>query len=240
MTTYIGFAYMYDQLMKDIPYEAWASYIDDTLVRHLGENRQGRIVVDMACGTGIITLALAKLGYDMIGIDISADMLSQAQAKTLGENILYLAQDMRQLDLYGTVDAAICTCDGLNYILDEGELAAIFAKVKMFMNPGGIFIFDMNTEYKFQEVLGGKSFIAKGVEWDNHYDPATKINKYHVVFTPKDEPAFEEVHHQRAYAHDMVCNLLQNAGFATIQTYDSYSHDPISPSSTRYVFIASL
>ena len=238
MTTYSGFAYMYDQLMKDIPYEAWASYIDDTLVHHLGENRQGRIVVDMACGTGNITLTLAKLGYDMIGIDMSTDMLSQAQAKTAGENILYLAQDMRELDLYGTVDAVICTCDGLNYILDEGELRAIFAKVKMFLNPGGVFIFDMNTEYKLQEVLGGKCFTAKGVEWDNHYDPATQINKYHVVFTPEGESPFEEVHYQRAYAHDMVCDLLRGVGFATVKTYDSYSHDPISPNTIRHVFIA--
>jgi len=240
--TYSGFAYLYDLLMNDIPYSAWADYIDNALKRYLGDDPKGRIVVDLACGTGNITLLLAQKGYDMIGVDISTDMLTQAQAKVTDEKILFLAQDMRELDLYGTVDAVICTCDSLNYILDEAELEAVFARVKMFLNPGGVFIFDMNTEYKFKELLGGKSFTAKtegaAYVWDNHFDADTGINKYHVVFSPEDSKPFEEIHYQRAYLPNMVWNLLQKAGFKSVKTFDGYTNNPPGERCIRTVFLA--
>ena len=231
---------MYDSLMADIPYEAWVAYIDKILMHRLGGKREDRIVLDLACGTGNITLPLAQLGYDMIGVDMSADMLAQAQAKAAGQ-VLFLAQDMRELDLYGTVDAAICACDGLNYILDETELGAVFKRVRMFLNPGGIFIFDMNTEYKFKEVLGGKSFIGAvegaSYEWDNHFDTETGINEYQVVFAGVGEP-FVEVHRQRAYPVDVVCDLLREAGFGAVDVRDGYSDDAPGDESIRVVFVA--
>jgi len=228
--------------MDNAPYKMWAAYIDSVLTRHLGQNRKNHIVLDMACGTGNITIELAEMGYDMIGMDISTDMLSQAQAKTGGQRILFLAQDMRELDLYGTVDAAICVCDGMNYILKEAELEAIFKRVRMFLNPGGVFIFDMNTEHKFKEILGDKSFTAdsNGVEyeWDNHYDPDTGINEYRVVFTPSDNEPFIEVHYQRAYPVEMICGLLLAAGFSKVDVRDSYSDNAPGDECARAVFIA--
>ena len=242
MNVYGGFAYMYDLLMADIPYESWAAYIDSALLRHFNGKCQGRIVLDLACGTGNITLPLARLGYDMIGVDISTDMLAQAQAKLAGEPVLFLAQDMRRLDLYGTVDAAICTCDGLNYILEEAELAAVFKRVRMFLNPGGIFIFDMNTRYKFDKLLGGKSFTGEAggasFVWDNHFDPATGINEYQVEFTPAAGQPFVEVHRQRAYPTDFVCELLQAAGFSTVAVRDGYSENAPGDDCSRVVFVA--
>jgi len=235
---YNGFAYMYDLLMKDVPYEIWADYIDSVLVQHLGENRHRHIVVDLACGTGNITFPLARKGWDMIGVDISADMLSQAQTKIDDEKILFLAQDMRELDLYGTVDAVVCACDGLNYILDEVELGFVFSRVKMFLNPGGVFIFDMNTEYKFKEIMGGKTFTAPGYEWDNTYDLETGINKYHVIFTPDDSEPFEEVHYQRGYSNGLVQKLLHDAGFDLIDIKDNYNDSPPKDNCTRMVYIA--
>jgi len=242
MKTYGGFAYLYDLLMNDIPYSAWADYIGDALKRHLGECPQNHIVVDVACGTGNITIPLAQMGYDMIGVDISTDMLAQAQAKVKDEKILFLAQDMRELDLYGTVDAVVCTCDSLNYILDEGELEAIFSRIKMFLNPGGVFIFDMNTEYKYTKLLGNKTFTAKAndisYEWNNHFDPYTGINQYHVIFMTGDGKPFEEIHYQRAYPVDFVCDLLQKAGFRYVDAFDGYTVMPPMDESIRALFLA--
>jgi len=196
----------------------------------------------MACGTGNITIPLAKMGYDMIGVDISADMLAQAQAKADGLRILFLAQDMRNLDLYGTVDAAICVCDGMNYILSEAELEAVFKRVRMFLNPGGVFIFDMNTEYKFKEILGDKSFTAEtdgaAYEWDNYFDADKWLNEYRVTFASDDCESFIEVHYQRAYPVDMVSNLLKKAGFDKVKVCDGYSDNAPRHECIRVVFIA--
>lgn len=242
MTNYKGFAYLYDLLMENAPYETWAAYIDSILIQHLGINRESRIILDIACGTGNITIPLANMGYDMIGVDISTDMLSQAIAKSTNKQILFLAQDMRELDLYGTVDAAICVCDGMNYILHESELAAVFKRVRMFLNPGGVFIFDMNTNYKFEEILGDKTFAANvegaTYEWDNLYDAKTGINEYRVTFTSDKGEPFEEVHHQRAYSVDAIINLLSSAGFNTIDIYDGYSDSSFREDCVRAVFIA--
>jgi len=242
MTNYKGFAYLYDSLMDNAPYMEWASYIDYILTRHLGQKRENKIVLDMACGTGNITLPLAKMGYDMIGTDISTDMLSQAQAKADNLKILFLAQDMRKLDLYGTIDAAICVCDGMNYILCESELEAVFKRVRMFLNTGGVFIFDMNTEYKFKEILGEKSFIDQAkdaaYEWDNHFNGDTGINEYRVTFTPDGGEPFTEVHYQRAYPIDMVCRLLQLAGFSTVAVHDGYTDNAPNDKTERVVFTA--
>ena len=239
---YGGFAYMYDLLMQDIPYRAWADYIDGALTRHFKGNTQGRIVVDLACGTGSITIMLARKGYDMIGIDLSHDMLAQAQAKLTAEKVLFLAQDMRKLDLYGTVDAVICTCDSLNYIQDEAELGAVFGRVKMFLNPGGAFIFDMNSEYKYRELLGNKSFTAQedgaSLVWNNDFDAVTGLNKYHVIFTPQGGEAFEEVHYQRAYSQDTVRGLLGKAGFGAIDIFDGYTDMAPGEECVREVYLA--
>jgi len=228
--------------MSNAPYAKWAAYIDKLLAQNLGPNRSSHIVLDMACGTGNITIPLADMGYDMIGVDMSTDMLSQAQAKADGRQILFIAQDMRELDLYGTVDAAICVCDGLNYILCETELEAIFKRVRMFLNPGGVFVFDMNTEYKFKEMLGDKSFTtdANGTtyEWDNHYDADKRINEYKVTFLPDDGESFAETHYQRAYPANIIRELLQAAGFGTVETRDGYSDDTPSDECIRVVFIA--
>jgi len=244
MATYGGFAYLYDALMANAPYQEWAAYIDKVLTQYLGQNRESHIVLDLACGTGNITLPLAKMGYDMIGVDISPDMLAQAQAKAADDSqkILFLSQDMRELDLYGTVDAAICVCDGINYILNEAELEEIFKRIRMFLNPGGVFIFDMNTEYKFKEVLGDKSFAAKTktaeYEWDNYYHADTGINEYRVTFVTGVGEPFIEVHHQRAYPADIICSLLQKSGFHTIDVRDGYSDSLPGDECIRAVFIA--
>ena len=242
---YQGFAAVYDQFMGDVPYDAWAAYINRILQQHLPHTQNGEapMVLDMACGTGSITLRLAAMGYDMIGVDASADMLVQAQEKAYeaGRRVLWLAQDMRELDLYGTVDAAVCVCDGLNYLLEDDELREVFRRVRLFLNPGGVFIFDMNTEYKFREVLGDKSFGGEhgndAYVWDNHYDAHSQINEYHVVFySRKGGQPFEELHYQRAYDLETVCAWLAEADF-TVEMRDGYSDLPPHETSTRVTYL---
>jgi SAM-dependent methyltransferase len=245
MDCYKGFAAVYDLFMaKDIPYAKWAAYIDKILKEN--DITQNSPVLDLACGTGNITLPLAERGYDLIGVDISEDMLAQAQNKAFdcGQRILWLAQDMRGLDLYGTVDAAVCCCDGLNYILEPHELKEVFRRVRLFLNPGGIFIFDMNTEYKFKEVLANGTFgdMAEDAEyqWDNQYNAGTKINEYHlrVRIGDKDPMVFYERHRQRAYGMGEVSNWLLETGFGSVQLRDCYSDEPPKANTTRVTFIA--
>jgi len=243
MQYYKGFAVVYDELMTDAPYERWGKYITKML-----ETQKSQLVLDLACGTGNMTLLLAKKGFDMIGVDLSEDMLAAAQQKMYEENqrILFLTQDMRELDLYGTVDAVVCVCDGLNYILDPSDLAKVFNRVKLFLNPGGIFIFDINTEYKFKEVMANRTFEGESAsgaayEWENFYNTETKLNEYRVTFYNKENPneqPFTEIHKQRAYAQTEIEKTLKNAGFNDITVCDDYTGESPKTSSMRLTFTA--
>ena len=241
---YTAFASMYDEFMQDIPYEKWGIYITKMLRKHL-PSKEDILVADLACGTGTMTIFLAKQGFDMIGVDMSYDMLAAAQQKAYEEkqNILFLAQKVQELDLFGTADAMVSVCDGLNYILNEEELAAAFKKVSLFLNPGGIFIFDMNTEYKFKELLGCKSFegdsqSGSSYEWDNFYSEETQINEYRVQFFKEKSESYTEVHKQRAYSPETVVAHLKNAGFCDVSVYHEYTDQPPKPDSLRLTFLA--
>jgi len=229
--------------MANTPYEDWAAYINTTLQKHLAA-AHAPIVLDLACGTGSITTRLAKMGYDMIGVDASVDMLAEAQQKAYEAklSILFLAQDMQELDLYGTVDAAVCVCDGLNYLLTEEELLETFRRVKLFLNPGGVFIFDMNTEYKFKYLsssggFDGEAETGEAYSCDNTYDPATQINQYSVTFYSNDSEPFTEVHHQRAYPVWVVKRLLAEAGFGAAAVFSGYTGEPYMEDELRAVFV---
>ncbi|MCL2285047.1 MAG: class I SAM-dependent methyltransferase [Firmicutes bacterium] len=250
MDSYIGFAQVYDRLMTNVPYEKWGNYIDGILKQKLAKE-ESPLVVDLACGTGTMTLFLANKNYDMIGVDISADMLAEAQQKSYeaGHNILFLAQDMRKLDLFGTVDAIVSVCDGINYILTPDEIAAVFKRVRLFLNPAGVFIFDMNTEYKFKNLFGRRSFEAKtengpAYEWDNNYDENIKINEYSVRFYPDgnfdSDNFFTEIHRQRAYECQDIIVMLNEAGFSKVSACHNYTHEPAKPDSPRITFIAEV
>ena len=237
MDIYKGFAGLYDNFMADVPYNDWAFFLDNIL-----KNAPGKLILDLACGTGSITVRLALMGYDMIGVDKSSDMLCVALQKSYDANVkcLFLEQDIIKLDLYGTVDAVVCVLDGLNYILSDDELFEAFKRVKLFLNPGGIFVFDLNTEYKFKEILANNSFEAHFDDdsyiWDNHYDTVSKINEYHMLFYSrfsKEKKPFSEVHYQRAYDIDNIINMLLNIGFKNIRLTDGYTNNPLAPTSER-------
>lgn len=189
MEAYTSFASVYDTFMDNVPYRKWGEYIHSILCKY-GVN--DGIVLDLGCGTGTMTELFAGYGYDMIGVDYSEDMLELAMEKRLesGHDILYLLQDMREFELYGTVRAVISVCDSINYITEPEELQEVLRLVNNYLDPGGIFVFDFNTEYKYREVMGDCTIAEdRGVcsfIWDNCYYEEDKINEYDLTLFIKE------------------------------------------------------
>lgn len=242
--SYQEFAYTYDMFMDNIPYEEWEKYILNILKR---ENVHSGILLDLGCGTGILTEMLANKGYDMIGIDLSEDMLNVAMDKKYesGNDILYLNQDMREFELYGTVAAVISVCDSLNYILEEEELLQVFKLVNNYLDPSGIFIFDMTTENKYLKV--GDGTIAENRQeasfiWENTYYKDKKINRYDITIFEQGEDGrydkYEETHYQKVYNPEKVKELLERAGMEFVGVFDVGTQQPPSKESERIYFVA--
>lgn len=245
MEAYTSFARVYDTFMDNIPYQEWAEYIKGLLQTYEVESG---LVLDLGCGTGNLTQILAKSGYDMIGIDNSEDMLEIAMEKKYETNldILYLLQDMREFELYGTVKAVVSICDSLNYILSEEELIDVFKLVNNYLDPKGIFIFDLNTKYKYEQILGER-VIAENREdcsfiWDNYYDNEERLNEYDLTLFIKEEDdlfrKYQESHYQKAYELDTIRELLLEAGMEFIVAYDAFTRQPPKEDSERIYVIA--
>ena len=242
MDAYTSFAEVYDAFMDNIPYEAWTEYLAG-LLREYGVE-QG-IVLDLGCGTGTLTQLLARKGYDMIGLDSSQEMLQIAMEKReqTGLDILYLCQDMREMELYGTTAAVVSLCDSMNYLLEYQDLVRVFRLVNNYLDPGGVFIFDMNTAYKYRDVIGD-STIAESREacsfiWDNFFDPETGINQYDLtLFVRESEKEalyrrFDETHLQRAYEISDVLRAAEEGGMKAEAVYDAFTHKPPKKDSQR-------
>lgn len=245
MDAYTSFAAVYDTFMDNIPYEEWCDYLCG-LLKDYGV--LDGLVLDLGCGTGTLTELLSQRGYDMIGIDNAEDMLFIAMEKKIetGQDILYLLQDMREFELYGTVKAVVSICDSMNYILEYEELVSVFRLVNNYLDPEGVFIFDMNTIYKYQELLG-ESTIAENREdcsfiWDNSYDSETMVNEYDLALFIGEESGlyrkYEETHYQRAYSIPEVRQALEEAGMEFVAVYDAFSRNAPEPESERIYFIA--
>ena len=231
MESYTSFAEVYDQFMDNVPYEAWADFLQEILQKE--EIRDG-LVLDLGCGTGSMTEALAARGYDMIGVDNSEEMLEIAMEKRVetGHDILYLQQDMQAFELYGTVRAVISVCDCVNYLTDPEELEEVFRLVNNYLDPEGIFIFDFNTQYKYRELLGDTT-IAENREnasfiWDNYYYEEEKINEYELTLFIREEGEecyrrYQETHFQRAYTLEEIRELLTRAGLCYLVITSSRS-----------------
>ena len=181
MEAYTSFAYVYDTFMDNVPYGEWARHIREKLCEH---GVTDGIVLDLGCGTGTMTERLAGYGYDMIGVDNSEEMLELAMEKKTesGYDILYLLQDMRGFELYGTVRAVVSVCDSVNYITEPDELEEVFRLVNKYLDPKGIFLFDFNTVHKYRDVIGDSTIAEdRGVcsfIWDNRYYEKEQINEY--------------------------------------------------------------
>ena len=232
MEAYTSFARVYDTFMDNIPYEEWCEYLTG-LMREYGV--MDGLVLDLGCGTGNMTELLAEAGYDMIGADNAEEMLEIAMEKRdrSGHDILYLLQDMREFELYGTVRAVISVCDSVNYITEPEELQEVFRLVNNYLDPKGVFIFDFNTRYKYEEILGDRT-IAENREI-NEYDLSLFIE------TDKDSGLYrkyEETHYQRAYTLEEMKKLIRKSGLEFVTAYDAFSKNAPTDTSERIYVIA--
>lgn len=244
MEAYTSFAQVYDLFMDNIPYEQWASYVKE-LLREYGV--EDGLVLDLGCGTGSLTEQLAASGYDMIGVDLSQDMLEIALDKRSrsGLDILYLEQDMREFELYGTVRAVVSICDSMNYLTEYEELVQVMKLVNNYLDPGGIFVFDLNTEYKYRELMGDQTFAEAREEssfiWENFYDEEEQINEYGLtLFIQEGElyRRFEEVHYQRCYSLDQIKEAAAQAGMEFVTAYEAFTRrEPGEESERIYVIL---
>ncbi len=274
MEAYNDFARVYDTFMDETPYEEWCDFLDKMIKEygvsgvksveqsgaegedssHDGEllRSERNLVLDLGCGTGTLTEMMAAKGYDMVGIDNSQEMLSIAMEKREknGSETLYLLQDMRELELYSTVGTVISVCDSVNYLLDEEDLLRTFQLVNNYLYPGGIFIFDFNTVYKYEQVIGDTT-IAESREdcsfiWENFYDPEGQINEYDLtLFVQEGEDGngpvfrrFQENHFQRGYTLEQMINLVEQAGLKVELSLDADSHKAPTMESERIYILA--
>ncbi len=259
INSYSAFADVYDELMSDIPYDEWVERIDRD-IRRYGISRvrdeaspgagseeeallesERNLVADLACGTGIVTRKLFDKGYDVFGVDISSEMLTRAYDSDEGRGIMYLNQDMAELDLYSTIGTAVSVCDSLNYLLEDEDLKSTFAGVSNFLYPGGLFIFDCNTSHKFRDIEGDSTIAEAGDEasfiWENYYDEETNINEIDLtLFIKRPDGLYEraeETHLQRGIEKDDIEKLAVCSGLEIIKILDSDTEKEVNDDTER-------
>ncbi len=267
MESYTDFAEVYDEFMDATPYEQWCERLI-RLIQKYGISKpvsqdeksemseeaaallsERNLVLDLGCGTGTLTEMMAEAGFDMMGIDLSYDMLQVAMEKQAesGQDIMYLCQDMRELELYCTVGTVICVCDSINYVLEPEEVIETFLRVNNYLYPKGLFIFDFNTAYKYAEVIGDTT-IAENREdcsfiWDNFYDRESRINEYDLtIFVREDEEEdvfrrFQETHYQRGYDLQEMLHFVKEAGLEFITAIDADTEGDVTEVTERVLMV---
>lgn len=246
MAGYKDFAFFYDLLMKNADYESRFAYI----VGLLAENGIGKgILLDMACGTGTLSKMFSKKGFDVVGIDASEEMLSRAQEKKLEENFdaLFLCQRMEELDLFGTIDAAVCTLDSLNHVTDTETVREIFRRVALFMNDGGVFVFDVNTLFKHKNVLANNTFVYELENvfcvWQNTLLENGETTLINLDIFEEDEEEngvyvrYSEEFCERGYEISALKGMLEEFRFEVVGIYDDMTKNPVKENSERAVFV---
>ena len=245
MSGYQAFSAFYDALTADVDYAAWADYLQAVFARF---GCEAHTVLDLACGSGSLSLELAARGMEVIGVDGSADMLAIAREKAsdAGEDILFLCQDMRRLDLYGTVDGTVCLLDSLSHVLETDDLREIFRRLGLFIAPDGLLVFDVNTPHKHEVTLGDNAFVFEEDEflcvWRNRYLPARKEVAMELdFFLQEDEGGYTRYTdrvRERAYAMQTWKALLAEAGFDLLGVYGERSMEAPAADADRWVFVA--
>ena len=250
---YRAIAGVYDRLNAEVDYAGWADFVESCFSRYL--EKKPSLLLDLACGTGSMTLALAARGYDMIGVDGSMDMLSVAYERKMdadADGVLFLCQDMRDFELYGTVEAVTCCLDSVNYLLSEQDVARCFSCVHNYLDDGGLFLFDVNTPYKFKHVYGDNAYILEDHDedgecrafcgWQNFYDESTRLCTFELsLFEKCEDGRYERADEQqceRCYTREELTRLLEAAGFEVLGCFGDFDFGEPRPDCERYYFAA--
>lgn len=240
--SYKVFASVYDMMQYDVPYSLWIEKLTEKIKSY---NPAARSVLELACGTGTIALGLSQNGFYVEGCDLSEDMLTMAQEKAFAaqKNIKFIMQDMKTLEMRRTYDTVVCMCDGMNYITESEDLAQVFAHVERHLNPGGIFLFDLSTQYKLKEVIGCETFAETFEEgayiWENQYDEDREILEFWLTLFVKEGDLYdraEEYHKQRSYDVETLKKLMPN-GFEWLEIIDGDDFDDLTDTSQRMCMI---
>ncbi len=244
MEAYTDFAALYDRFMEETPYDEWCGFLVDKLNKY--GIKEG-LVCELGAGTGAMTRRLRDKGFDMIGIDNSDSMLAVAgEHEETDSDILYLCQDMREFELYGTVAAVVSVCDSVNYITEPEELCEVFRLCNNYLDPEGILIFDFNTRYKYSQVIGDATIAEADDDasfiWENYFDEDTSINQYDITFFTKESSGlyrrFDETHFQRGYELKEMKELLAEAGMVFLEAVDADNGEQPGPESERIFIVA--
>ncbi len=278
MEAYTDFAKVYDTFMDETPYDVWGDFVsslidkygvskpvkvsakssvtEDSIEYATVEdsedalNEEKNLVVELGCGTGSFTQVMRNLGYDIMGIDMSPEMLNLARQKSAdaGLDIMYLEQDMRELDLYCTAGTIVSVCDSVNYVLEDEEIIETFRLVNNFLYPGGVFIFDFNTLFKYRDVIGDTTIAENRDDcsfiWDNYYDDDSHINEYDLTIFAKVDSEKElfarsvETHYQRGYTLDEMKGFVEAAGLIFVTAIDADTHEDPTDDSERIYIVA--
>lgn len=243
MTAYGALARRYDELTRDVNYPARARYVDK-LIKMMGA--PGPILADLACGTGSAALEFSRMGYDLLCVDVSEDMLSAAAEKFAGldRKPVFICQELSELDLYGTIDIAVCLLDSVNYIRPPEKLRRFFGRVRLFMNPGGIFIFDINSEYKLKR-MDGETYSAESegafCVWRNTFDSKARLLTFCVDLFERELSGLwkrsREEHAEFAYTSGEIIEYLEEAGFKDIEFFGELGFDPPRKNERRIFFL---
>ncbi len=241
---YMTLAQVYDDLMKDIHYDKMADFIESIFRKY---SLTPSLVLDLGCGTGSLSLVMMARNYDMIGIDNAPDMLERAANKAAEQNksLLLLLQDIQNFELYGTVGAILATMDVLNHLTKKKDLLRTFQLVHNYLDPGGLFLFDLNSPYKLETLLPKQSFYEVGEKtvwlWNSHYSTKTRICRFDLTFfiqaTHDAYNRYDEVQQERAWSQEEVQLLLQQAGLVLEAVYDGWSFKKPNVTSERFFFV---
>jgi len=246
MESYQHLAEYYDMLMDDIDYNSWCCFIEEILSSY---SCHPKTILDTACGTGNITIPMAKKGYSLWGVDLSEEMLTVAENKARQQklNIKFVKQNMTELTLNKHFDAVLCMCDGVNYIIEEDDLKQYFKAVQASLNEGGIFIFDISSSYKLRNVLGNNTMFQEKNDfcyiWENSFFEDEELLEMRLNFFIPQQGMYrraEEYHTQRAYSEDYLIELLADAGFQNIKVFDDLKLKEPNKKSERVFFAAQM
>lgn len=244
MESYRDFSLLYDNLIqKDVDYKQWADYIF-TLFEKFGI--KPGLVADLGCGTGSLTCELAEGGCEMIGIDKSSDMLllAREKAERRGLDIIFLNQDMSKFKLYGSVCAIVSSLDSVNYLTSIKQLESLFRQAAFYLDPGGIFIFDVNSKYKMEKILGNNTFIYDEGDlyysWESRYSKKKQTYDYHLTFFSRSGENYmrtDEYQRQRYFSSDEINSAATKAGLKTIACYGDRTMRKPSKKCERFFYI---